>query len=51
MISLDKSNGSCNVIDDLSTNICVPSETKDVSVKVFNMITRVNDAKRLVAHI
>ena len=32
MISVDKSSGSCNVDDDLSTNICVPSERKDVNV-------------------
>ena len=27
-ISLDRFNGSCTVVDDLSTKICVPSETK-----------------------
>ena len=35
MISLDKCNGSCNAVDDLSTKICVLSETKDVNVKVI----------------
>ena len=38
MISLDKCNGSCNAVDDLSTKIRVPSETKYENVKVFNMI-------------
>ena len=33
MISLGKCNGSCNVIDILSTKLCVPSKTKDVNVK------------------
>ena len=33
MISLDKFNGSCNAVDDLSIKICVPSETKDVMLK------------------
>ena len=28
MISLDKYNGSCNVVDDLSMKICFPSKTK-----------------------
>ena len=50
MVSLDKYNGSCNAIDDLSTKICVPSETKDVNVKVFGMITRINEVKSLVKH-
>ena len=27
-IILDKCNGSCNVADDLSTQICVPNKTK-----------------------
>ena len=49
MISLDKCNGSCNVVDNLSTKICVPSETKNLLknkiVKEFNMITRVNVQK------
>ena len=38
MISLDKCQGSCNAVDDLSTKISVPSETNDVNLKVFNMI-------------
>ena len=50
MVSLGKCNGSCNAIDDLSTKICVPSETKDVNVKVFRMITRINEVKSLVKH-
>ena len=50
MVSLDKCNGSCNAIDGLSTKICVPSETKDVNVKVFRMITRINEVKSLVKH-
>ena len=51
MISLDTRNEICNAIDDLSTKICVPSKTKDVSIKVFNMVTRRNERKTLVKHI
>ena len=51
MISLDECNGNCNAIDDSCKKICVPSETKEVNVKVFNMITRINEAKSLVKHI
>ena len=51
MISLDKCYESCNAVNDLSTKICVPSKTKDVNVKVFNMITRINEAKTLVKHV
>ena len=38
MISLNKLTGSCNV---LSPKICVLKETKDMNVKVFNMITQI----------
>ena len=41
MINLDKCNGSCNI---LSPQICVPKETKDMNIKVFNTITNKNDA-------
>ena len=50
MISLDKCKGSCNIVDDLSTKTC--SEwNRDVNVKSFNMITRINEAKTLTIHI
>ena len=45
MISLNKCNGSCNAIDDLSKKICILGETKDVNVKLFNMITRADEDK------
>ena len=45
--SLDKCNGICNAVDNLSTNVCVLSEEKDVNVKVFDMITRINEVKIL----
>ena len=39
LISLHDRNPSCNVVDDLSMKICVPSKTKDENIEVFNMIT------------
>ena len=48
MISLDKSTGSCNV---LSPKICVPKETKDINIKVFNMIINKDKAKAMTEHI
>ena len=48
MISLDKYTGSRNV---LSPKICLPSETKDINVKAFNMITNKNEAKTMTKHI
>ena len=50
-ISPDKCNGSCTVYDDSSTKILVPSETKDINVKVFTMITIICEIKNLIKHI
>ena len=46
MISLDECNESCNTVDDLFKKICVPSETKDVTVEVFNMITKTEQSSQ-----
>ena len=51
IIGLDKCNQSYNVVGDLSKKICVQSKTKLVNVKVFNMITRINEVKTMVKHI
>ena len=51
MISLDKCNWSYNVVDDLFTKICVPTETKDVNLAAVNIITKINKVKTLIKHI
>ena len=48
IISLDKCSRSYNI---LSPQICVPKETKDINIKVVNMITNKNDAKAMTKHI
>ena len=40
MVSLDKSNRSCNAFDDLSTKLCVLSNIKNVDANIFSIITR-----------
>ena len=40
MISLDKCNGSCNV---LSPKICLSKKTKNINIKAFNMINKNED--------
>ena len=42
-INVDRCNGSCNTLDDPSHRICVPDKTEDVSLNVFNIITRINE--------
>ena len=48
VISLSKCSEGCNV---LSPKICIPTETKDIYVKAFNMITNKNEAKTMTEHI
>ena len=48
MISLNKCAGSCNV---LSPKICVPKETKDINVRVFNMIKNKDEAKAVIGFV
>ena len=51
MITLDKCNGSCNAVDDLSIKICVLNKTKSINVKVFNVTTKLKKAKTFIKHI
>ena len=51
MISLDERNGSCNSFDHFSAKICIPNKTKKVNFKVFNILTKKNEAKTLIKHI
>ena len=41
-VSLDRCNGSCNT---LNAKIYVQNKTEDVNIKVFSMITVINEAK------
>ena len=48
---VDKFSGSCNFSNESSMKICVPSKTKDINLKAFNMITNRNQGKTSVKHI
>ena len=50
-VYLDKCMGSCNTINDLSYRICVPNKTGDLKLNVFNMITGINELKKLTKYI
>ena len=47
MVSLDRCNGSCNPLDDLSSRICVLNKTVHVNLIVFNTIPRINEPKNI----
>ena len=47
---LDRCVGSCNTLNDLSNTVCVPNKTKDLNLRVFNMITIKKESKTLTKH-
>ena len=47
---INKCKGSCNTINDPYAKICVPDQTKNTNVKVFNLISRTNETKHKKWH-
>ena len=50
-VKLDRCVGSCNNVNDLSNKVCVPNKTEDLNLRVFNIITEINESKTLTKHI
>ena len=50
-VKLDRWIESCNTLNDLSNNVCVPNKTEDLNLSVINMITGINESKTLAKHI
>ena len=51
MISLDRCDKSCNTFNNLSERICFSNETEEVNLKVFNMITQINESNRSMKNV
>ena len=50
-VNLDMCAGSSNTPDDLSNRVCVPNETEDLNVHIFDMITGISESRTLAKHI
>ena len=50
-VKLDKCVGSCNTLNDLPNEVCVPNKTEDLNLNMLNMITGINESKTLTKHI
>ena len=46
-IKTSKCSSSCNNINDLYANICVPDVVKNLNVKVFNLMSRANKIRHI----
>ena len=44
------SDGSCNIIDESNVRVFVPYKVKYMNVKVFNLVSWVNEIRLLVQH-
>ena len=44
-INVNKCSGSCNLINDLYAKLCVPDVIKNMNIKVFNLMSRINETR------
>ena len=49
-IKTSKYSGNCNNINDPYAKICVPDAVKDLTVEVFNLMSRTNETRRMKWH-
>ena len=49
-INVNKCSGDCNNINDPMAILCVPDVVKDINIKVFNLLARINETRRIVWH-
>ena len=38
-------------MNDLSNKVCIPNKTEDLNLSMFNMITEINESKKLPKHL
>ena len=49
-IKINKCSGSCSNINDPYTKLCVPVIAKNINVKVFNLMSRINETRQIIWH-
>ena len=49
-IKINKCSGSCNNINDPFEKLCVPDVIKNINVKVFNLMVRINETRQMIVH-
>ena len=49
-VLVNKCTGSCNRIDDPMVRICVPNIIKNVNMKVYNFLMRLNETRNVLWH-
>ena len=49
-ILVNKCRGSCKNANDLYAKLCIPDVVKDMSTKVFNLMSRINETRHVSCH-
>ena len=47
-IKVNKCRGDCNNINDPMAKLCVPDAVKNMNIKVFNLLARINETRKVV---
>ena len=47
-VQVNKCGGSCNTLDDPMAKICVPNIIKNVNMKVYNFLMRLNETRKQI---
>ena len=50
IIKVSKCSGDCNNINDSMAKVCVPNIVRDMNIKVFNLLARINETRKIVWH-
>ena len=49
-IKVNKCSGDCNNINDPMAKLCVPNIVRDINIKIFDLLERINETKKIVWH-
>ena len=49
-IKVNKCSGNCNNINDPMVKLCIPDIIKNMNIKVFNMLERINETRKITWH-
>ena len=51
IVSMNRCHGRCTTVEELVRRICFHNKMRDMNLKVFNMINKINESKTLAKHI
>ena len=49
-VLVNKCSGSCDTLDDPTARLCVPNIIKNVNMKVYNFLMRLNETRNVLWH-